>query len=336
MQTALAASRQASSIATSMRCVRRDALPDRGQPRRCEGARDIHHLAAGQRAERRVEVIEARIDELERDASRPPNTSARPTARRGAIGARAIAHPEHVARARPRRNRRRLRARDRPAGRDHRIDEAARLQRAERGLEMRLLAAPLRMAEPRQQHLAVEHDGGIGGEYQIGQAAAPAAPARSSAPSPASVRWSAAPFAAREASTSAALSRAQLCRVHPRIDGVDDPEMLRPAHQETRASVGMYRCSSPCRDHVRPLAGGRAPLDLARRPPRSGRAPNPDPRARSRAAAPGARRCDGSPSTARLSPSRRSQACARGRKARIDLGARPQPAAADLLERPGS
>ena len=43
------------------------------------------------------------------------------------------------------------------------------LQRAERGAKHRLLAAPLAMAEARQQRLAVEHDGGVGGEDEIGQ-----------------------------------------------------------------------------------------------------------------------------------------------------------------------
>ena len=49
----------------------------------------------------------------------------------------------------------------------HRIDQAARLQRPERRLEMRLLALALRMAEARQQHLAVHHHRRVGGEDQI-------------------------------------------------------------------------------------------------------------------------------------------------------------------------
>ena len=44
------------------------------------------------------------------------------------------------------------------------------LQRTECRLEVRLLALALRMAEARQQHLAVEHHRGVGGEHQIGHA----------------------------------------------------------------------------------------------------------------------------------------------------------------------
>ena len=88
---------------------------------------------------------------------------------RGGVGARTVAHPEQLAPLVP----------DAIAGAfehdvirqlAHGIDQAARLQRAECGFEMRLLAAALRVAEARQQHLAVEHDGGVGGEHEIGQA----------------------------------------------------------------------------------------------------------------------------------------------------------------------
>ena len=51
----------------------------------------------------------------------------------------------------------------------HLVDEARRLQLAERALEMRLLALPLGMAEAREERHAVHHHRRVGGEDEIGQ-----------------------------------------------------------------------------------------------------------------------------------------------------------------------
>ena len=97
---------------------------------------------------------------------------------------------------------------------------------------MRLLALALRMPEARQQHLAVEHDGRVGGEDEIGQAGR----GRDELDRGAELGQLAVqrgPFAHRRGMRARIAGPA--LRVHPRIDGVADREVLGPAHQEARA-----------------------------------------------------------------------------------------------------
>ena len=122
-----------------------------------------------------------------------------------------------------------------------------RLQAAERGFEMRFLGLALGMTKVRQQHLAVEHDRGIGGEYEIRQAI----DRRHEINVGAKVEQAAMkarPLPVRRGGERGFLAR-PAARIHPRIDAVDDAEMLRPAHQEVR--FGLRICCW-CRHPVVP------------------------------------------------------------------------------------
>src|SRR5262245_56485193 len=104
------------------------------------------------------------------------------------------------------------------------------------------------MAEPRQKSLAVEHDGGVGGEHEIRK-----------------VRlWideldcgtfadervvEGGPLPVSEA-PEVALGACPVLRVHPRIDGVADRVILRAAHQEARLRSRICRLAS----HPLPIA----------------------------------------------------------------------------------
>ena len=105
----------------------------------------------------------------------------------------------------------------------------------ERRCKDRLLTLPLRMAEAREQRLAVEHYSRVGGEDEIGQAvlrldqfdtgAAGAERAVQALPLP------------RGGGVQRVAAFAPGGRIHPGIDAVGDGEVLRPAHQETRPRI---------------------------------------------------------------------------------------------------
>src|SRR6185312_5014864 len=126
----------------------RDAVIYLAQPRRGEGFGYEHHLATRQGAQRRIHVVEMRIRQLDRDG-----LDAEGVLDEGggvALGARAVAHPEHLPRrvpdaiARTLGNEARRRAVD--GG-----DRAARPELAEGALVIGLLALALGMAEMREQ-----------------------------------------------------------------------------------------------------------------------------------------------------------------------------------------
>src|SRR5258708_3698455 len=215
--------------------LRRDPLADRPVCGRGGRAPPIHDLAAGQGSERRVHVIEALVREFERHHLASEHVRDRVRGRR--VGARAVAHPEQIAPLVP----------NAVAGAfehealgqlSHRIDEAARLQRSKGCFEMRFLALTLRMPEARQQCLAIEHDGRIRGEDEIGQAG----DGRDQLDRRAELHQFAMqrrPFALRRGVRAGIARPAH--RVHPRIDGVADREVLGPAHQETRGRSVVHR-----------------------------------------------------------------------------------------------
>jgi len=104
-------------------------------------------------------------------------------------------------------------------------------------------APALGMAEARQQRLAVEHDGGVGGEDEVGQAGL----RRDQLDRGAELEELATkrgPFPRRHGMR--ALVAGPALRVHPRVDGIADREVLGPAHQEMRARIVR-------RDHRGPL-----------------------------------------------------------------------------------
>jgi hypothetical protein len=104
---------------------------------------------------------------------------------------------------------------------------------------MRLLAPPLGMAEAREQGPPVEHDGGVGGEHEIGELGL----RRQQLDHRAVRRQNAVigrPFAlGRERQRLAAIGPRG--RVHPRIDAVGNGEMAGAAHQKAGAR-GRGRC----------------------------------------------------------------------------------------------
>ena len=174
-------------------------------------------------------MIETRVGERQRDTAKPKRLLDR-SCRRG-IGTKAAAEPKQIA----------ARVVDAVAGTferhvlrqfDHLIDDAAHLQRPERGIEDRLLVAPFAMAEARQHRFAVEHDRGIGSEDQIRQGrhrieridlgAEPFDDAAEAVPlqlgTPVQILGAAGPIG----------------RVHPGIDAVADREEARRAHQKAR------------------------------------------------------------------------------------------------------
>src|SRR5262249_37601214 len=127
--------------------------------------------------------------------------------------------------------------------RDDLPDQTALAQYIEHRCKDRLLALSLRMAEAREQRLAVEHHSAVGGEDEIGQAvlrvdqfdagAAGAQSAEQAVPLPhgGGVQH----FAALVPSG----------RIHPGIDAVSDGEVSRPAHQETRPRIKLLWCGHP-------------------------------------------------------------------------------------------
>src|SRR5437763_1032086 len=149
-------------------------------------------------------------------------------------------------------------------------------------------ASPISMRPsraPRPQCPAVEHDGRIRGEDEIGQArhGREELDRRAKLGELAVKR---APFAFRRGVRANVAGPA--LRVHPRIDGIADREVLRPAHEETRAAIIEWRylhlpllklTSCPCANFT-PPARVRACRPVRAEPPRSDRAPSRDPRAR--------------------------------------------------------
>ena len=107
-----------------------------------------------------------------------------------------------------------------------------RLQRVERAGEDRLLALPLRMAEPRQKRLAVEHDGGVGGEDEVRKVRLRIDELDSGAFADQRV-VERGPLPVRQP-PEIALGARPVLRIHPRIDAVADRVILRAAHQEAR------------------------------------------------------------------------------------------------------
>src|SRR5437667_11968420 len=150
---------------------------------------------------------------------------------------------------------------------------------------MRFLRLPLRMAKVRQQCLTVEDDRGIRGEDEIGQAR----DGRQELDRGAKLDELAvkrAPFAFRRGVR--AIVAGPALRVHPRVDGITDREVLRPAHEETRAAIIDWRylhlpllklTSCPLQIFTPPARVG-ACRRVRAEPPRSDRAPSRDPRAR--------------------------------------------------------
>src|SRR5882724_13719112 len=125
----------------------------------------IKETAAGQHAERRIEVIEARICQRERDARQAEMLL--DEARRRGIRAKATAHPEQLTAG----------IEDAVTGafehdalgqRNHLIDQPASLERAECSGKHRLLALPLRVMKARKQRLAVKNNGGVCREHEVG------------------------------------------------------------------------------------------------------------------------------------------------------------------------
>src|SRR5262245_41621722 len=205
----------------------------------------VDHVARWQRAERCVEVVEAGARQFQRHAFDAELIG--DDARSGAVGALTAAHPELAA----------VRIPDAVASAfEHDVlrqlldqgEPGLRLQSLKGAGEDRLLALPLRMAEPRQKSLAVEHDGGVGGEHEIRK-----------------VRlWideldcgtladervvEGGPLPVSEA-PEVALGACPVLRVHPRIDGVADRVILRAAHQEARLRSRICRLAS----HPPPIA----------------------------------------------------------------------------------
>jgi len=94
---------------------------------------------------------------------------------------------------------------------------------------MPFLPLPLLMAEAHQQRLAVEHDGRVRGEDEIGQAGDGLNQLdRGAEREQRAVQRC--PFALRRGMRAGVAGPAP--RVHPRIDAVADREVLGPAHQE--------------------------------------------------------------------------------------------------------
>src|SRR5215813_229080 len=149
-----------------------------------------------------------------------------------AIRAGTVAHPEQVACAIP----------NTIAGAfEHQIarqlgnhvDETARVERSKCAVERLLLAAALWTAEARQNRLAIEDDCSIGREHQIRQMRRRRNQLdRHAKTGERTVERC--PFPPRGIDQNAAFARPTL-RVHPRIDGVVDSEMVGPAHQKARS-----------------------------------------------------------------------------------------------------
>ena len=178
-----------------------------------------------QRAERRVEVIEARVGERERQAGHAKLLLDYIV--RGGIRAKAAAHPKQAAPTVP----------DAVAGTFERhpighlydlIEEPVRLQGAEAGRDYRLLAPAFGMEKTSQDGLAVQHDRGVGGEHEIGKAwlgldgfdcgVSREQRAVEAGPLP----------CGRSMQQLAAVGPG--ARIHPGIDAVGDRKILRAAH----------------------------------------------------------------------------------------------------------
>ncbi|HTQ81846.1 MAG TPA: hypothetical protein VMI47_01140 [Pseudolabrys sp.] len=131
-----------------------------------KGAGKVEYVAARKHAKRRIEMIEVRIGEGERDAARAELLL--DDFAGGDVGAVPAAHPELPTLPIP----------DAITGTFERharrhfhnlVNEPARLQRAEYGRQHRLFTLALGMEETRQQRLAVKHHCGVGGEDEIGK-----------------------------------------------------------------------------------------------------------------------------------------------------------------------
>jgi hypothetical protein len=171
-------------------------------------------------------VIEARVNQFERHAF--DSEIIRDNIRSRAIGARAAAHPELAA----------IRIPDAIAGAllNHvagqcldRIEPCLRLERIG---EHRFLGFSLRVTEARQKRLAVEHDGGVGGEDEVWQIGL-GIDAFDGRALVEECRVQRSPFPVCRLTQIGAL-RSPALRIHPRIDAVADRVILRAAHQEAR------------------------------------------------------------------------------------------------------
>ena len=195
--------------------------------------RIIDDIAGWQRAERGVEVIEARVGQFERHAF--DSEIIRDNIRSGAIGARAAAHPELAA----------IRIPDAIAGALLNHVAGQRLDRIEPGLRLErvgehgFLGLSLRVTEARQKRLAVEHDGGVGGEDEVWEIGL-GIDALDGRALVEQGRVQRSPFPVRRLTEIGAFSSPAL-RIHPRIDAVAHRIILRAAHQEARPRRGIWK-----------------------------------------------------------------------------------------------
>ena len=132
-----------------------------------------------------------------------------------------------------------------------------RLQRTEGGFEMSLFALALWMAEARQQHLAIEHDRAIGGEHEIRQTAYRRYEFDRGAERD-QLAMQRLPLP-RGGGVGALVARPTR-RIHPRIDGIADRKMVRPAHQEPRLWLSEFHLLLPSQSPIHAAARfGRVP-----------------------------------------------------------------------------
>ena len=124
-----------------------------------EGGRIVDHLAAAERAEARVEMIEPRIGQLQ--AQHAPAEAFGHQRVGSDFGAEVIAAEQLVS------------GEERVAGplEEHVFGKFVDGETvfAKPRTEDRLLAAAHRKTEPRQDHAPIGHQAGIGGEHQVGQ-----------------------------------------------------------------------------------------------------------------------------------------------------------------------
>src|SRR5262249_20106967 len=201
-----------------------------------EGAGIVYDIAGRKSAERDVEVIEARVRKLQSDALHAELIGNDMSG--CAVGALTASHPELLALLIPDTIASALKDH---LGREflHRVELGLRAQLPEGAGEDRLLSFAFRMAEARQQRLAIEHDGGVGRKHEIGKL------------------WDRidefdrCSFAAELVVKRVPLSICRppqivpgarpALRIHPRIDAIADGEILRAAHQKARPRLRVYR-----------------------------------------------------------------------------------------------
>jgi hypothetical protein len=190
-----------------------------------------HRLAAGrerlrqvgdrvpvEHAQRRVEVVEPRVDELERD-HRPAEDLLR-AGMRGVCRAEPRAGQQHV------------------AGEEQvalaLVDELGLVHLEAGALEPRPVGGPfvgaLRVAELHGQHPAVDHGGAVGGEDHVGQAGE-----RLDLVDP--VAQVEEDLAQRRPLADGERGVVRRRRIHPGVDPVVDREVGRPAHEEPHAAT---------------------------------------------------------------------------------------------------